>query len=665
MAGENTGGLPRIGLDMTKLPLYEQDDERMTELNQVQQEVIDALRKRYENPNWFKVAAGFAKPQLGGFTASLGSAMEALGETEELRRASELPVAQMRLELAQSNMLLTASKKVNREIEEWSKTNTGFPSAELISRWARISPENPTVKALQAQLTNQQSIQTSNIARIQAKLAANIPLTKEDQAVLDQSAEGRPRIPSPVESAPPPVAPPIVSEQPRANVTEPVVPRDDTGPAEMSPVPTAPLETRPLDLTDEKNKSVAPVRPPESSVAPVRPPAEAPAAEVPPAEVSPVKPAETAKNKLFALPNGRPAVKDVYDLAMEDGIPVISNIRTPDEQERLKHHKENGRWYTKEGNPVAEDSKHFTGDAVDIDTARLTPEQRKKLADKGWHQPKWATDPNSGQTDLNHWERTSTQAKKAEGYYPQTISMPVIQGNVGNLDRERINTQYKEQAKAVEAPYAERISGLSSVFSGPDYTKTKNNYSSSIKMIESNPKVAEKVFAMIRNSEPLLAALNAGVGIQTGNLTANINLPVKAYMEAGLEKSDKAYADKLFSSLMTIAISNLKQQGAAMGKVPQGEYMNALSQFVNPDMTYLAAINSLHHQQAEFNHNKEYFDLINKERRRVDPSSPTPLADIHNNSEEIPRLGRKYSYIHQRYDEEFNKELNRLRKQGK
>ena len=43
-------------------------------------EFAKALEKRYEQPNWFKVAAGFAKPQLGGFTASLGSAAEALGK---------------------------------------------------------------------------------------------------------------------------------------------------------------------------------------------------------------------------------------------------------------------------------------------------------------------------------------------------------------------------------------------------------------------------------------------------------------------------------------------------------------------------------------------------------------------------------------------------------
>ena len=637
MAGENQGGLPRIGLDMSKLPLYGQDDERLLEINQAQQEAIEALRKRYEQPNWFKVAAGFAKPQLGGFLASLGSAAEAMGENVEQQRASQLPIAQMKLELAQSNMLLGASKKVNEELREWAKTHPGqTPPASLIRKWAATSPDNPTVKALQAELENAQRQQNLNIQRIQQKQQANMPLTADDMAILNQNPEGQPRVQPPDEGAPP-VAPPVGNVVPPVrNVAPPAATPDQGGPAEALPVPVPPpMTTAPLEITDEKNKSVVPA-----------------------------KPAEEAKNKLFTLPNGRPAVKDVYELAEKDGIPVISNVRTPEEQEALKHHKKDGRWYTKEGNPVAEDSKHFTRDAADIDTARLTPAQRKRLEEKGWYQPKWATDPNSGQYDPNHWERAPAGAKKPEGYYPHTVSKPNTAG-LGQADREMANSQYKENAKALEAPYADRVNNLSTVFSGPDYTKAKNNYNSAIKMIESNPKVAEKVFAMVRNSEPLIAALNQGVGIHAGTLTANINLPVKAYLDAGLSKEDKAYADKLFSSLMTIAISNLKQQGAAMGKVPQGEYMNALSQFVNPDMTYLAAVNSLHHQQAEFNHNKEYFDLINKERRRVDPTSPTPLADIHNNSEDIPRLSRKYSYIHQRYDEEFNKELNRLRGKGK
>ena len=72
-------------------------------------EQIKSLEARYANPNWFKVAAGFAKPQLGGFMASFGSAAEALGENVEQQRAAALPIAQMRSQQSQGGGLAAAA----------------------------------------------------------------------------------------------------------------------------------------------------------------------------------------------------------------------------------------------------------------------------------------------------------------------------------------------------------------------------------------------------------------------------------------------------------------------------------------------------------------------------------------------------------------------------
>ena len=76
------------------------------EATKQQQENIDAaeaglkaLEDRYAQPNWFKVAAGFAKPQLGGFVASLGSASNALGDWQEQQRANEIPIYNARAQL--------------------------------------------------------------------------------------------------------------------------------------------------------------------------------------------------------------------------------------------------------------------------------------------------------------------------------------------------------------------------------------------------------------------------------------------------------------------------------------------------------------------------------------------------------------------------------------
>jgi hypothetical protein len=78
---------------------------------EAQQNFLDALQMRYAQPNWWKVAAGFAKPQLGGFMASLGSAAEALGENVEQQRSALLPMAQLRAQMASYNASLGQKKK--------------------------------------------------------------------------------------------------------------------------------------------------------------------------------------------------------------------------------------------------------------------------------------------------------------------------------------------------------------------------------------------------------------------------------------------------------------------------------------------------------------------------------------------------------------------------
>jgi hypothetical protein len=103
-----------------------------------------ALEARYANPNWFNVAAGFAKPQLGGFTASLGSAAQELGNWQEQQRANQIPLFNVRAQVG----ALQAQRK-NREaaaakLEDWK--NPTDPKAV---------PADPSkAAALKRELTN-------------------------------------------------------------------------------------------------------------------------------------------------------------------------------------------------------------------------------------------------------------------------------------------------------------------------------------------------------------------------------------------------------------------------------------------------------------------------------------------------------------------------------
>ena len=148
---------------------------------------IKSLEDRYSNPNWFKVAAGFLKPQLGGFAASLGSASDALGENVEAGRAAALPIAQMRSQLAQSRILTGQNKDISEQITKWQNEHEGeTPPATLIAKWANVAPGLPAVQSMLAlQKTNmeQRNLEHSNFADAATRVAyANSHGTAPDPA---------------------------------------------------------------------------------------------------------------------------------------------------------------------------------------------------------------------------------------------------------------------------------------------------------------------------------------------------------------------------------------------------------------------------------------------------------------------------------------------------
>jgi hypothetical protein len=615
MAAENQGGLPRIGLDMSKLPLYGQDDERLTEINQAQKDAIDALKKRYEQPNYWKVAAGFAKPQLGGFLASLGSAAEAMGENEEQRRASELPIAQMRLELAQSNMLLGASKKVNDMLRNWAKAHPGeTPPASLIREMAATSPDNPTVKALQAELENTQKNQTLALQRIQQKQAAGMPLNQQDKEYLSRFEGEASRVQAPEEGATAVdqrnvIKPPVNAPSNVAPVRREV---DQTGPAQMEAVPSPDTPV----LTDEMNKSVRP---------------------------SGEKPTEPG-----VLPNGARVNEDAYKLH-EQGIPILSNVRTQQDQEDLRD--PNNPNFTRQGNPIGVNSKHLTGDAIDIDTKRLTEEHKRVLQDNGWYQPKWATDPKSGQYDPNHWERQPTQKVEAkEERYQPTVRMPSIEGLAPKVADARI-ASYQKSVEQTEIPYVAKMQNWADVMSGPHYVKLHDQFDRAVDMMEKNPKLAKDVFALVQNSPPLLAALDRGFAVHAGAFNANLSFPIEAFLKSDRPEEAKKFADEMYSYLINIGNANLKNAGIPL-KGAQQEYLGMLKGAAHIDQQAETAYKLLLKDRANFDHSKDIYERVNYERPRYhnQDHSDTPYADIFLNSKYLKDLDKKYKTILETYN---------------
>lgn len=170
------------GLDVSKLPvagygtvpeITESRDEAIRALK----EQADALEQRYAQPNWFKVAAGFAKPQLGGFLASLGSAAGAMGEQQEAARAVMPTVARMRAEVAAQQAGLSAKTVQDRMWEKYQKDiGSGKDDPARLAEIIRYDPSSQTAIAAKEKLAAASSIagtqRTSLGTTIEAQEAA-------------------------------------------------------------------------------------------------------------------------------------------------------------------------------------------------------------------------------------------------------------------------------------------------------------------------------------------------------------------------------------------------------------------------------------------------------------------------------------------------------------
>ena len=138
-----------LSTDPSKINLYGAEPTDVESYQKSLEDSISALQQRYANPNWFNVAAGFFKPQLGGFAASLGSAAQAMGENVEKERETQLPIAQMRAQLAASKIAMGQGSAAAQELAKWKASAKPMDEATL-THITGLAPNSPAAAAAKA-----------------------------------------------------------------------------------------------------------------------------------------------------------------------------------------------------------------------------------------------------------------------------------------------------------------------------------------------------------------------------------------------------------------------------------------------------------------------------------------------------------------------------------
>jgi hypothetical protein len=171
-----------------------------------------------------------------------------------------------------------------------------------------------------------------------------------------------------------------------------------------------------------------------------------------------------------AMRGSMPPSTSFVDSASAAGIPVISGVRTSVQQDDLRDHRDpvTRQWLTKEGRPVADNSKHFTGNAIDVDPSKPLGPQEKAWLQANAYRP----DPAK---DANHWERRPTANPVQGGATPSGIPAGSAEGAKyqveqstaqNNMDRDAIVKPLREKQQANLALPSQIDSTLATVEKG-------------------------------------------------------------------------------------------------------------------------------------------------------------------------------------------------------
>ena len=594
--------------DPTKINPYGASDEAIKKYQDALQGGITSLEQRYAQPNFMNIAAGFLKPQLGGLSASLGSAAQAYGENIEQQRAQQLPIAQLKAQLAQSEIAMDANKNASKKVADRRARNLPI-TPEFVAEIVSLAPDSAVAKSLSAELQTQQKQQ-----EITSKIQLNA--LKAIEAARVAGVEINPEL------------------YKQAGLKPPSMISSDSNPPNDGRLPR---EILPTDM----NTSGASV--PSNMTTPS---------------------AQLDKN-VQRLPNGA-RVNDEQMKLSQLGIPIISGIRTQEEQDDLKHHQDNkGNWFTKEGLPVANNaSSHLSGHAIDVDSSKLTDENRGALKALGYKQTMPTQDPN-------HWEMTSvpqggtTPAKKqviATGEYNfNPLYTPADASKLRSSTDDELNKNANSRYGTLEA-----------VANPKTFRESQNAIESMIKTITSNSKLAKEVTNPLAQKSGivggLLSAAEAGMGFNVSGLAGQINIPVSSAIIGSYNKEQRTFYDVLNTQSAKVAqiqqaMNNVNPSSIRSGEIElyKNASVNPRTQFPNV-MLYNLQYSKLNNEMLREMYEKANSIRTNRDKEySVHPHSRTQMLDIMT-SPAMSSIAEKYKEKFDNLNEEFLKNIQPKKK---
>lgn len=610
---------------------------------------LSSLEQRYAQPNLWKVAAAFFKPQLGGFAASLGSANEAMGENLELQRANELPIAQLRAQLASQQIGAKQNEKAAQIYKEFVDGG-GSPEeyGDLSERLNAVAPNAPVTKSVMARIGTNQKQQELESTRL-TNAINQVRLLRETNNEVppdliqyindglarqtrnsDKSGLGK--------SKPPP--------EPKREV-EPVV---DDGGATTAPVISqnsivnnAPITATNLPIIGKPRPDAAAPPAADSNALPI------PDLKLPPLQEKPVVP---ESGRLIARIESMPDVTSIYNN------PKIQNPKA--EAMRVGTLAQEYQTAMQNYYDAAVTNNPERAKAAGIEMNALTREFKRI----GLEPPVMAT-PN-GKLNAPPQAATKPAAPAAESTEP----FPVLhqypsQEKMRNKSRDQIAQMEKtaEAAAAGREKVASAVVDSLAPYGNPVFYKP---YVQSLikgeKLIQEDTKMAAKVHNILGTGNTwsrILSAMQAGgtVNVSGGlmNGTFGINLPAKAWEFAGLNEKEAAYANRMATEYAKQALYEARLSGANVNNMPVAQFNAVLTSHPNMDMRWDAALDSMKDRKIDAQYKNKLYDAVQNDLKRVPPEELARNASVLQHSARYKSIQSAWDHEKKELEKEFQK----------
>lgn len=615
---------------------------------------LSSLEQRYAQPNLWKVAAAFFKPQLGGFAASLGSANEAMGENLELQRANQLPIAQLRAQLASQQIGAKQNEKAAQIYKEFVDGG-GSPEeyGDLSERLNAVAPNAPVTKSVMARIGTNQKQQELESTRMtnainQIKLLRetnnDVPpeLIQYVNEGLARQTRNSDKSGSDKRKPPPPQAAVNPAVDDGGATTAPVI-------SQNSIVNNAPVTAANLPIIGKPRPDAA--APPAAAL----PAADSNALPIPDLKPPPLqeKPVVPESGRLMARIESMPDVTSIYNN------PKIQNPKA--EAMRVGTLAQEYQTAMQNYYDAAATNNPERAKAAGIEMNALTREFRRV----GVEPPVMAT-PNG---KLNAPPQAA--AKPAAPAAESTEPFPILhQYPSPEKMRNKSTDVVRQMEKAAESRAAGREKVASAVvdslapYGNPSlYKPYVQSLIKGEKLIEEDPKMAAKVHNILGTGttwSQILTAIQAGgtVNVSGGlmNGTFGINLPAKAWAFAKLDEKEAAYANRMATEYAKQALYEARLQGVNVSNMPVAQFNAVLTAHPNMDQRWDAALNGMKDRKIDAQYKNLLFGAIQNDLKRVPEAELAPNASVLQHSTRYKTIQSAWDHEKKELEKDFKKQ---------